>query len=161
MPITAPDVTGAATYKTVSYRFVGSDGELRTVSARVPSDATALDIQALAVAYGALTNANLYEVQVTDRWASLPDAGSATDAVHESVFDNIALNTKDIAAGTQQTVFAPAPIADSILDGDVVDTSLAAYTTWRDAWVTLLAGDYSAISARFTERRDKNDSVPA
>ncbi len=115
----------------------------------------------MAVALGAATNASVYEVQVTDRWANIPSAANAIEDVVESVYDNIALNLKDVGAGLQQTVYVPAPIGDLILDGDVVDTADALYTAWRDAWLTVVAGNYAAVTVRFTERREKNDSVPA
>jgi len=161
VPRTAPDVTTAATFRTVSVRFVDFNGDLRTISARVPSAATVADVEAMVAAYTSLTNANLYEVQITDRWAAVPAAQTADEEVHMSVYDNVALNFKDIVAGLQQTIFLPAPI-DTLIDaGDVVDTTIVDYVTWRDAWDTLLAGNYEPLTARFTERRNKNDTVPA
>lgn len=161
MPNNAPDVTGAATYKTVSFRLIDSKGELRSVSTRVPVATAPADIQALAVSLGAASNASVYEVQITDRWASIPAAANATDEVVASVYDNIATNMKDVAAGLQQTVYVPAPVGDLILDGDIVDTTDPLYEAWRNNWLVVLAGGYAAVTSRFTERRDKNDSVPA
>jgi hypothetical protein len=87
-------------------------------------------------------------------------ASNATNAVKSSVYDNIVLLAKESAIVSQNN-YIPAPLGAIIASGDVVDTSNSLYTAWRDATITLLAGSYVAQSVRFTERREKNDSVPA
>lgn len=157
----APTVDGSPTFSRVTFALIDSRGDKRSVSHRIPADATEVQIEAVADALATATNASVYSISVQAVYSSLPQASNATDSAMESVFDNVALNLKDVAADSQQTAYIPAPLGTLILDGDIVDTGNAQYVAWRDAVDTMLGGAYAPVSVRFTERREKNDSTPA
>lgn len=157
----APTVDGSPTFIQVGVRLVDSRGDLRTVSLRVAAGTLPASIEAMVAALQVATNASVYEVQVTERYATNPLASNADNSVFESVYDNIAINFKNQSTGAQQTAFIPAPIGGLVLDGDEVATVIPAYSDFRDAVDAILDTAYEPVTARFTERREKNDSVPA
>ncbi len=158
---TAPIVNGTPTYLSIVFRLVDHRGDLRAISLRVPVGTLDADIENVALFLQAATNASLYEIQVKQVYSGERAAANADDAVFESLYDNIAINFKDVPADSQQTAYIPAPLGGLILDGDVVDTTAVAYINYRGAVDTVLAGDYVPVTARFTERREKNDATPA
>jgi len=159
---TAPTVdAGTDTYVRISFGLIDSRGDKRSISIRVESIAALAEVESLTAAIQAATNASVYRVGLNYVYEGEALGSNAVEAVVESVYDNVAINFKDVAGNRQQTVYIPAPLGDIILDGDIVDTVDTIYTDVRDAYDTVLAGDYTPITARFTERRDKNDSVPA
>lgn len=159
MPVTAPSTT---TYRRLSVAFVDDSGDRRSTALRIPSGATAAQIGALITALGAATSANLYEYTVEEVHAAAADASEALDGEQNSVYDNAVILFKDVAAGISQNVFIPAPL-ETIMDDDTdgIDTSDALYTAVRDAADTLLGGNYTPVSVRYTERREINDRKPA
>lgn len=154
-------IDGTPTYINVSVRLIDSRGDLRTVTMRADPAVLDATVETLVAALQLATNASIYAVNVTQAYASLPLASLADDAVFESLFDNIAINFKDVGIGAQQTLYIPAPVGALILDGDAVDVNNALYTNVRVAYDGVLESGFNALSVRFTERREKNDSVPA
>lgn len=146
---------------TLSVRMQDFGGDKRSVSLDVPNAVTDAQIDAYVDALQALTNSTVYEIEKGQKYTSVPMQANALNDSRESVYDNVVLLLKDVSINKAQDAFVPAPINTLIDDGDVVDTSLVAYETWRDATDALLAGNYEAVSVRFTERREKNDSTPA
>lgn len=159
---TAPTVNlGTPNRVTVSVRLMDWSGDKRAVSLDVPATVTGAQIDAYVDALQALTNATIYEVSTNNKFTSVPIQANALQTSYQSVYDNVVLLMKDATQNKVQDAFLPAPILTLIDEGDVVDTSLVAYETWRDASVALVAENYIASSVRFTERREKNDSTPA
>ena len=158
---TAPTVDGTPPYKSVSFRFIDSTGDKRSFSVKVPNAVTDVDIEAAVVALQAATNASIHEVTVTQQYAGAALASNALSDVHQSVYDNVVILYKDDSVPISQNGFIPAPL-DALTDSDDnVDTGNATYIAARDAINTILAAGYTAISTRYTERREKNDSQPA
>jgi hypothetical protein len=159
---TAPTVDGSPSYVAASFRLIDASGDKRSFQLKLPAAATAAQIEAVAASLAAATNASLYAVEVTEAYAGAINAGNASEVVHESVYDNIVILFKDTSGvPVSQNGFIPAPNSALVEPGDDIDTSNALYTAFRDAVATALAGGYAAITARYTERREKNDSVPA
>lgn len=157
---TAPTVDGTLTSKAVSISMIDASGDERSVRLVVPSSATNTQIEALVAALQAASNASVYRVKVESLYVGAKLASNATNAAYTSVYDNIVLLLKESALVTQQA-YVPAPKVAIIPSGDVVDISNALYTAWRDAALAAVSGSYAAQSVRFTERREKNDSIPA
>lgn len=157
----APAATGAVTYYHVAYRFIDASGDRRTISGDVlTADYSAAKAEALATTLGAASNASLYETNVKQVWASVPDKDNATNAPKDSVFDNIAILLKNT---TNQSVnwFIPAP-DDALLVGagaaDEIDPDSVALGDVLADILDLYSG-YSVVSARYTERREINQAV--
>jgi hypothetical protein len=155
-------VNGTPTYKAIRVKLIDASGDERSVRLQpIDPAATNTDLEAYVAALQALTNASASVVDVIDVYAGDLLASNALTDSYQSVYDNVVLLMKD--ASTQQSInaFVPAPLNTLVDDGDVVDTSLVAYQTWRDAVDTILTTAFAPISVRFTERREKNDSIPA
>jgi len=158
MPRTAPTVSDPpAGDKSVTAKMIDRSGDLRSVSFPVSDAATSAQIEAFIVALAAATNANIYSVKVVQELAVAAVAGSALAAEENSVHDNIVLHAKD-ALNNSFRMFIPAPVrglfnADTD-NPDPLDNELIAV---KDAWEVL--NNATTISYRYTERREKNESV--
>lgn len=160
MPRTAPTVDGAPAEKAVVFSFIDHSGDERSVRNIIPSDATPAQIEAVVAQMAANSNANVYRVKVEDVYAGAKDASIAVNQTNPSVFSNIVVLMK-VSSLISQQAYLPAPEGVLIPSGDVVDTANTDYIAWRDAYLTMLGTGYVAQSVRFTERREKNDSIPA
>lgn len=159
MPNNAGTVDATPTKRQVSLSFIDVNGQLRTDTYLIPTATTDAELNALAAAIGAKTNASLYAIGYTNWFQTgVPSKANATDAVDDSVKDNIVLLFGDIA-GNSQDWFLPAPIEATLVTGTVNPdpTELADIVTAVDA----LSGAMQVKSYRYTERRMKNRSVKA
>lgn len=160
MARTAPTVGGTPVYVTVSFRWIDASGDVRTDSINVlPAQATNANIEAMAAALGLISNADLYEVQVSQRYTAVADSSNAVDAPKDSAFDAIVVQAKN-NLGESKRMFIPAPEAGNFISGtdeiDPTETDLAAALA---AYVNLLPAGYSLVGARYTERREVNTQV--
>lgn len=158
---TSGSVDGTPQRKDVSFTMVDESGDVRTVSFQVPASATNEQIEAVATALQAASNASLFRVGVEFVYEGAMDTDNASDAVHPSVFDNVSIGYRDVTTGNSKTAYIVAPIDAITLEGDAVDTEQAQYVAYRDAVDTLLDGNYAPRFARFTERREINRRSPA
>lgn len=159
---TAPSISATdPVYIAISFHLIDAGGDKRSVSLKAnPTNATDANIEDAAAKLQTASNASVWKVEVSEIYAGAASAANADDSVFESVYDNVVILYKDDTVPVSQNGFVPAPIGSMISD-DVVDTTNTTYTDIRDALETLLNDDYQAISVRYTERRDKNDSIPA
>lgn len=154
----APTVDGTPPFQTASYRFIDSTEDIRTVSIQFPPGTTAAQIEAVGTQLQALSNASLFQIDVRAVYASTPDVANADPVVHISVFDNVVVLFKD-QLNHSQDIFVVAPTTD--LQPDDSDTPVGSELTALILAVTngLEQGttdDWQAVSARYTERREKN-----
>jgi hypothetical protein len=155
---TAPTVDGTPPFQNVSYQFIDSTEDIRSVSIQFPPGTTSAQIEAIAVALQARSNASLFNIEVKASYTSAPDVGNALAEVHISVYDNVVVLFKD-QVNHSQDIFILAPITDlQPTDSDTPVASqliaiILAVTTALEQGTT---DDWQAISARFTERREKN-----
>lgn len=166
MPRTAPtidNVGGSPSYVHVAFRMIDASGDLRTVSHDIAeADATDAKIEALAAGLAAVTNADLYSVEITQVWGAVPDSSNATDGAGRSVsvHDNVVAQLKNV---TNQSVrgFIPAPAESIMTTGtDQIDGNAAALATYLTALTDIYAADsYTVVGARYTERREINEQV--
>lgn len=158
---TAPVVDGTPPFQQASYRFVDATGDIRSISIQFPPGTTATQINAIATQLQALTNASLFEVRVNQVYGVPPDQAEALNEVHISVFDNVVVLFKD-EVNHSQDVFIPAPTTD--LQPDDGDSPVTVELTALILAVTAAleqgtTSDWQAVSARYTERREKNQRV--
>lgn len=155
---TAPTVDGTPPFQFASYQFIDSTEDVRSIGIQFPPGTTATQINAVGTQLQALSNASLFKIEVKAVYASAPDPGNAVAAVHISVYDNVVVLFKD-QVNHSQDVFVVAPTTD--LQPDDSDTPVSAELTALILAVTAgleegTTDDWQAISARFTERREKN-----
>lgn len=155
---TAPTVDGTPPYQVVSYQFIDASEDIRSVSVQFPPGTTPGQIEAIAAQLQSKSNASLFNIKVSAAYSSPPGAGNALEAVHLSVYDNVVVLFKD-QLNHSQDIFIPAPIeALQPADSDTPDASqltglILVVTTALEEDTT---DDWQAVSARFTERREKN-----
>ena len=158
---TAPAVNGTPNVLQVSIRWIDVSGDLRAVSIDADPGATNAEIEALVDNLQTMSNASIYRVEVSQVYNSIPSVASATAGIYPSVFDNVVLLLK--TPDNQSTnVFIPAP--DATVMSSSSDTPLTAPLLAIAASITnVLEGtgteDWNLVSARFTERREKNQRV--
>jgi hypothetical protein len=159
MPRTAPTVDDTPNVRTVSIRLIDASGDKRAVSFEIGIAETAADIEALVADYATQTNANIYAVHVSDQYTSAALASDATQAEENSVYDNIVLLAKS-ATGDTEELFVAAPLRGLFVgdtdNPDPLDTDLLDLISKFEA---IVSGSKTVVSARFTERREKNQSV--
>lgn len=158
---TAPAVNGTPPFQRVSFSFVDASEDIRSIALQLPPGSTAAQIEAIATQLQALTNASLFKVEVTASYASSPDAGEALAELHESVYDNVAMLLKD-QVNHSQNFFVPAPILDLVpadSDTPIGLELLALILALTAALEQGTTDDWQAVSARYTERREKNQRV--
>lgn len=155
---TAPAIDGTPPWQNVSFHFIDNTEDSRAISGQFPPDTTAAQIEAIAAALQTRSNASLYRVDVTSSYSSQPDPGNADPVVHLSVYDNVVLLFKD-QLNHSQNFFIPAPTEAVQPDNsDTPDTAqlLALGIVIVNALEEGTTDDWQVISARFTERREKN-----
>lgn len=161
MPNTAPDVTAAATFVRVHFKYIDANGQLGSDSyVTTVAAATNANVNAVAEAIGAASNANLYEVSIEPVWAAFPVAATAVEEPRESVKDNIVTLWRDNATRNTQDAYIPAPLDSLFLVGtNDVDPTQTEYLAVELAFNNLLPAAYGAISVRFSEHKGVNKKI--
>lgn len=163
MPRTAPTYTGTPTYQVVSYRFVDANGQLGSVPiTTTPARATVANVEAMAVALGAASNANLYDIVIEAHTESTfgIDVSAAIEEPRESVKDIINILEKNTSTRQTQDIEIPAPLDSVFVAGsnDVVTDNVLIVAVINAA-EALLPVEYVAQSVRFTERKGRNKAT--
>jgi hypothetical protein len=162
MPRTAPTIDGTPDLIKVSLTYVDVSGDQRTISNYLEGTATPAQIEAHVAAAGAGSNANLYQVEVSEIYQSVRLPSAAVAAEENSVFDNIVVLYKESGNPQGTNGFLPAPIrANFIGDTDNVDAASVEFAAFRSTLATILLGTVVPITVRYTERREKNQATPA
>jgi len=162
MPRTAPAVDGTPNLRKVSLRYVDVSKDSRTVSNYLEGAATDAQIEAHVADAGAVTNANLYEVQVTDIYRAAKLASAAVAAEENSVFDNVVILYKEADNPAGMNGFIPAPVRGIFIgDSDNVDNADVDYIAFKTTLGAILLGTMVPITVRYTERREINDAEEA
>jgi len=152
--------------RTMTLRVVDAEGGLKAVSFPILG-AGLVDTQFndFIDAYGAATNAYVYEAYITAGWGSgIPTASSATDAPRVSVMDVVNVLFKS----TLNPNFVPIRLEvlapeTAMIDGKIVDQDNPLLTTVVGTFNDLVAFAGLGIvpaSYGFTERRKRNPRLP-
>lgn len=157
----APDTTTTANLLTLSIHYVDASGDVRSTSIQMAAGATDAQINAMVDAHQDNSNASIYKVEVTRAWNSIPQKSNAAEDVHLSVYDNLVLLWKSPLNRSMNT-FVPAPTTDLVpadsdqpIDGIPLQTIVSTTTTVINSGTD----NFQAVSARYTERREKNQRV--
>lgn len=144
----------------VTFRMVDAEGGLKAFSFPVAITTTDANINTLATAYGAATNAYIYQIIVSSEFgADIATPSAAIDAPRVSVEDVVTVLYKSASATAvpiRLELFAP---ITAILDGKIVDqdnTNLQALVTAFDSAITFAGLGYNAALFGFSERRKRN-----
>lgn len=159
MPRTAPTYTGTPTYVVVSFKWIDANGQLdSTPYITTAARATPTNVEAMAVALAAASNANLYDIvneQHTGALSASPAA--AVEEPRESVKDVINTLQRDGVTRQTQEVVIPAPLDALLVAGsNDPDIDNALYQAVNTAADLLLPTGYAPISVRFSEHKGTN-----
>lgn len=161
MPRTSPTVNGTPTYNLLSIRLIDYTGDRRSVSLVIPTGTTDASIEALIALVGDHTHASIYAVERSLVYSGDASKSNATQGNHSSVYDNVVVLFRNNATRQTQDMFVPAPTEDLFIEGtDQPDMDLlGALFEIASATETVIgAAAYNPISARFSERREINQS---
>ena len=157
---TAPDVTGTASYRLVSYRWIDASGTRRADAYQFPIATTAAQIEALADALQAASNASLWSVSLDSVFEGDMDTGSADSVVYAGVDDNIVILAKDTARNSANA-FIPAPLeAIFVPDTEDIIQDNAELVAVETAFDTALGGTFTIRGNRFTHRSQRGKFTP-
>lgn len=162
MPSSAPDVTGAVTFRRVGFSYIDANGTKDSFSILTTvARATAAAVEAAKDALAAATNANIYEVRVEDVWSAGNSSPLlAIEAPRESAKDVIETLMKQPSSQKTQYVYIPAPLDELfVLDSNIPDVDNALYDAVDLAFDLLLPADYVPISVRFAEHQNTGSKV--
>lgn len=159
---TAPAINGTPAYQLISFHYIDYSGDRRSVSVQTGAGVANSALEALADNMQDYSNASLWKVGVEAVYAGDMVRANALAEVYPSVYDNVVILYKT-ADNRSQNIFIPAPTEEiQPQDQDTPDT--ATLITFNLVALPVLNGTpsigYTARSARFTERREKNQSVP-
>lgn len=158
---TAPALTEDPNFSLIHSRWVDASGDIRSISLQIDPTATDTQIDALLDNTQTASNASLFHVEVGRVWSSNPSKASATAGVYPSVYDNVVILMKT-PTNFSRNWFVPAPDA-TIMPSDSDLPIIIASSTLALSVSAVLEGtstaDWDAVSARFTERREKNQRV--
>lgn len=155
MPFDGGIIDVTPTRKTLHLEFIDSDGKVRTDSYDVPITATDAELNAFSAETGALSNASLWNVSVTNHFATgLPSKANADNLVNDSIKDNVVMLIKtldnlaiDLFIPANNETLTMVPATENPDPALLVDWIAAAAAIWPN---------YEPISVRFSERRNKN-----
>lgn len=156
---TAPTVDGAPTFKEISLRWIDAVGDKRSDASIVSGAATNIQIEAVAAAMAAASNASLYAMRVVDVYEGAMSKANGDSAVRESAQDNIVYHAKDTGRVDRRS-FEPAPIQTVfVTDTETPNEANGLLIAIMSAWDAVWAGTFAGVSLRFTERREINEKV--
>jgi len=157
---TAPDATGTATGRRVALRWIDETGDLTTTSLDVPVAATAAQVEALADAMQAASQASLYAIENDAIFNSVPDKDNAEIGARDSVFDNVVTLIKSAAPRSGLDWYIPAPDSTlMVLGSDQIDPASTELGAVYTAVLALLPAGYGIVQARYSEHKETNKAV--
>lgn len=153
----APAIDGTPQKKVLSLRMIDSDGTKRALDYDCELAVTNLQLNSVMSSLQACTNASIYEAVVSEVYTSNALSTNASNAVQQSVRQNIVILFKDDVTFDTQEVYIPAPLSAIFTTGTKnINVANAQYTAYRDFVDSALGADYGAVSVRYTERRQIN-----
>lgn len=156
---TAPTVDGTPSRVRVSMTLIDSVGDIRSVSLYAPNGVTAVEIEALAAALQAATNASLYKVEQSLVYEGAAAKSNADENVFNNIGDNIIYHVKASATDSQRA-YVPAPLESVFTPAtENPDPANPLLTAWFTAVLGVVGNNYTGVTVRFSERRDINDAV--
>lgn len=162
MPRTAPTVNNNPQRIQISFLMIDRSGDKRSVAITTTrDDVTNAEIDSLANALAALTQANLYGVSVERLYVTNPDRDDALSGARDSVYDNIVVLFKNATQlNGAVNFYIPAPISALLQNNtDIPNPNASGFSALTDAVEVILGDDWDDVSVRYTERREKNERV--
>jgi len=155
----APTVDGSPTAVDASFHFIDADNTKSSVNILVDPAVADADIETLAAAFQAGSNASLWKVERQEVYTGVPLASNALSDDIVSVADGVRLQTKQLTTNAYNPAYLLAPLGDMILPGPLVDTTNAQYVAWRNAVQAVLPTGFALLNVAFTQNVQRNQSI--
>lgn len=156
---TAPDVTSAPSYKTVSWSVIGiNDSKSVTRSVNINGGASVAEIEALIAAIAAMTTGSMHQVKVSDVFSGAESQTNATADGRPSVDDFAVLTGKNPNQNQTRRVYVQAPVAEIFApNSENILTTQALVVALKTAWDAVAAG-YTGSWMKFAEHQESNEA---
>lgn len=156
---TAPVATGAATQLDASLALIDASGDLWSEVLQLPVAATQAQIDVIASAYAAASNASLYGIFVNRGWVGDADPDNAVAAYRGQVESGINLLYNNVTTRVSYGQRLVAPIA-AVMEGNL-DIPLLTATELTDLIVATLAAKagFALTTAQYTGRRERKNNT--
>lgn len=155
---TVPAVTGTATGLQSSLHLIDASGDLWSENLELPAAATQAQINVIALAYQAASNASLYKVTVLREWEGDADPDNAVAEYRGQVESGVNLLFQNITAQKSAGQRLIAPIA-AVMQGNQ-DIPLLSATEMSDLILAIQAAmtGFAFASAQYTGRRERTNN---
>lgn len=156
---TIPAVTGTATATAASLGLIDASGDLWSENLEVPAAATQAQINVIALAYQAASQASLYKVSVNRDWEGDADPDNAEAEYRGQVESGINLLYKNLTTNQTYSQRVVAPVAASMQGNQ--DIPLLTSDELTDLILATVAAKpgYELVSAQYTGRRERKNNA--
>ncbi len=159
---TAPTVSGTPNANKVSLHWIDASGEVRSDSIYLDLATTDLEVEAMAAAAAALSNASLWKItqQIVYVGAKTPSNADG-GIVFEDVDSNLVFQVSDAIGSQSIRAYIPSPIQSLTMVGETEDPDPVAtgVVTYLTALGAAVVTGWSVVGIRFTQRRDINNQT--
>lgn len=152
-----PSLSGTPNDRIVSLRLVDASGDIKAVVLPVVDEATLGDIAAAVIAYQAITQASIYEVDISSVWRGTPQVANATAQPRFGIENGINLALANTAGNLQTSVRIVAP-DPSTMSGNSDVPLKPPLLTFITALLPALPG-FGFLTAQYTTRRERKNNT--
>lgn len=156
----APIVDGSPDFLLTQFRWIDYVGDKYAMSLLMSgTTATPAEIETLADAFQAASNASLWEINVTQQYSSVPLKSNALEEVWNDAEDVVVIHYKNPTTRADLYANFPAPLDDIFVEGtEQVDTADTLFTDILAAIAAVLPSGFSPLTVRFSKHREINDA---
>lgn len=153
---TAPTVDGSPSRTTLSMEFYDADEGSTTVSQPYDPASTNAELEAVAAAAQAISNASLFAIHIQQTYLGVGLASNADSDDYVSVKDVIRLSSRSADGNAYIRGYVPAPHGGLVYGNGSVLITDADYITWRTAFQAILPTGYALLNVGFVQNVARN-----
>jgi hypothetical protein len=154
---TAGTVDGTANKFTATLHLIDASGDASAVSIVSATALSNVDIEALAAAYQACTQASIWKISVSSEYAGAKETNNAESNARSSVKDGINMLFRASDGFSAETIRVVAPDPSTMSgDDDIPLPGASPLTGLTTAGNTITGGTFE--SAQYTERRERRNN---
>lgn len=155
---TAPAVSGAITDAVATLHLIDASGDQITDAILATTAPSGANMETLAAAYQASSQASLWKVSITQNWTGDADPDNAGTGSRDSVKDGVNMLWKNLTTLRTQNPRLVAPLAANMQGNqDIPLLTATEFAALIAAYQTILSG-FSLQSAQYTERRERSNN---
>jgi len=155
---TFPDVEAAATYRQITLQVIDASGDKDAVGFLVPVATTVAQINTIAEAYQAATQASVYGVMSTLFWEGDADPDNADTLARNQASQGINLLFKDISSRMTAPVRVVAPVPATLQGNQDIPLLSSDELTNLITAVLAVKTTFDFQRAQYTDRRERKNN---